>query len=100
MIFTDCCWWKIKIEEGQIDDQERVIRNLRVMVDHMLEYAEILLKTPLPKETHEAVYCNTADILQLFAPQIAHNPIFESVSYYFKILRSRDFLLASHVRVR
>jgi len=36
-----------------------------------------LLKTPLPKETHEAVYSNTVDILQLFAPQIAHNPTFE-----------------------
>lgn len=81
MIFTDCCWWKIKIEEGQIDDQERVIRNLRVMVDQMLEYAEILLKTPLPKETHEAIYSNTVDVLQLFAPQIAHNAIFEPVSH-------------------
>lgn len=87
MIFTDCCWWKIKIEEGQIDDQDRVIRNLRVMVDHMLEYAEILLKTQLPKETHEAVYCNTADILQLFAPQIAHNTIFEPVSNYLQNFR-------------
>ena len=83
MIFTDCCWWKIKLEEGQIDDQERVIRNLRVMIDHMLEYAEILLKTPLPKETHEAVYSNTADLLQIFAPQIAHNPTFEPVSCFF-----------------